>query len=87
MVVHDGRIEVTVDDQPGPDGKYVVSARQTMPGDIWAQITVQFGGNGNETGLTYRTQDASHQWRVCGSHPAEVPVGVKIVVTNILDVG
>lgn len=77
-----GSIEVTVADKPTMNGQYSVTINQKKPGNIWAYITVQFGG-GNDHAIQYKTQDLIHSYSVSGQ--GQIPAGVDIVVTNILN--
>jgi hypothetical protein len=66
----DGSIEVSVSKKA--NGKFTVSARQLVEGNIWALIGVIFGPD-NSTVLDYKTQDVSHCWEdIAGSHLEDV---------------
>lgn len=69
-----GEIEVSISDMPESDGKFSVSARQLVSGNMIAHIIITFGSatdqvdSQNETRLDYNTQNAQNRWRVSGSH-------------------
>ena len=70
-------LEVLVSDEPEPDGRFIVSAKQTTQAKIGAIITVDLGGKDNKTTLTY-TPQGKKEWPVRGSHHGEVIRDVRI---------
>jgi len=75
----DGRLEVSVSDQVNAAGYFIVASKQLKEDNIWAEITIHFGGMGNETRIESKTQDpGKKEWPVRGSHRGDVVRNVMI---------
>ena len=78
----DGTIEVSVSDESNPEGRFTVSARQLIEGEIFAFIDVIFGTD-NFTRLTYRTQDPAEKvWAASGSHHRDIVTRIAVTIVS-----
>lgn len=77
-----GEIEVSVSDKANSDGKFSVSARQLVGGNMLAHIIIMFDLHdpNNHTRLDYNTQNPQNTWYVSGSHHQDIVRDVEITV-------
>ncbi len=78
----DGTIEVSISDQVNSEGKFPVSARQLIEGDVLAFIDVIFGTD-NFTRLTYRTRDPGDKvWAASGCHHQDAVRTIAVTIVS-----
>lgn len=78
----DGKLEVSVSEEPDLDGFYTVRSKQLSTRDIRAFFEVQFGGKDNSTRIDYKTQDGVSEWQVRGSVRGDVVSALEVKVLN-----
>ncbi len=75
-----GRLEVLISGKADASGKFTVSAKQLVGGNIRAFINVVFGSEPNSTRLNYNTQDRTKTWLVNGSQVGDIVTSVEITI-------